>query len=407
MLMMFRVRTYWKGLGAIFPAVLPFLLISCAAPVPVARVQEPAAPGREDAAGTVITLAAIGDIMTHSSAHAAARRTRDGYGVLFDRVRRDLEGADLTFANLETPVDDRSGAAGYPRFNAGPGLIKAVRSAGIDVVSVANNHIMDRGTRGLERTLSNIEKAGLLFVGAGRTKQETAAVRRVSVRTVGFAFLAYTYTTNERAPGAGDSQPGVNFLRKGDLQGLARAAEQVRAARKDADVVVVSLHWGEEYHTAPSSWQRLAAVRLVEAGADVILGHHPHVLQPIELIAVSGGRKGLVAYSLGNFVSGQHPGFPAGKKDRKRLLRGDGIVLLVRISRPAEGGALTLQAEPVPLCMIRERVGTVSVDRPVNIRREQTVLNGKHERSTDEDRYSRFLAEREERIRAQITPVRR
>lgn len=344
-----------------------------------------------------LVIAAVGDLMMSGSIQSAAARRGSNYDILFERISKDLQAADITFANLETPVDHAAAVSGYPKFNALPGLLKAVKRAGIDVLSVANNHVMDAGVGGLKRTLGNIETAGLVFVGAGRTKAEAKEIKYVTARGMRVAFLAYTYDANQRLPGKKAGAPGVNVLRMDSAQDLSQAAERVREARKSADVVVVSLHWGDEYSTSPTAWQRQVAAGLVEAGADVILGHHPHVLQPIETCAAKGGRRGIVVYSLGNFLSSQNAGIAYDDRNSSRALRGDGIVLSIVIGR--EGGRAAVQrAEFLPIWTLREASGKGIVPRPVSIAREIAKLESAPKRSRDQENLLHFLSHRQKLI---------
>jgi poly-gamma-glutamate synthesis protein (capsule biosynthesis protein) len=360
------------------------------------RQREPLTQIGKNDQGDVV-IAAVGDIMMSGSVQSVAARSNHNYDILFERIAKDLKAADITFANLETPVDHTAAVSGYPKFNARPELLKAIKRAGIDVLSMANNHVMDAGVEGLTRTLGNIESAGLVFVGAGRTKAEAKKIKFVASHGMKVAFLAYTYDVNQRLPGKKASAPGVNVLRSGSAQDLSQAAERVRVARKSADVVVVSLHWGDEYRTDPTAWQRQVAAGLVEAGADIILGHHPHVLQPIETCPAKDGRRGLVVYSLGNFISGQNAGIAYHDRNSSRALRGDGIVLSIVIGR--EGGRAAVQrAEFLPIWTLHEVAGKAVVPRPVSIAREIAKLESAPRRNRDQENLLHFLSHRQKLI---------
>ncbi len=349
-----------------------------------------------------LVIAAVGDVMMPASIQAAAARGKGGYDFLFEKVAQDLRSADITFANLETPVDHMADVSGYPKFNARPSLLSALKKAGVAIVSIANNHTMDMGTGGLKRTLDNIEAAGLLFTGAGRTKAETAEIKHLKVRDVDVAFIAYTYSTNRRLPPRAAGAPGVNILRAGSEADLRRAADKVRQARAAADLVVVSLHWGDEYATSPSPWQRKVSSELVEAGADVILGHHPHVLQPIDCLMASDGRTGLVVFSLGNFVSSQNAGVTYENRDHKKALRGDGIILTITAVKE-NGKTRIVSGEFVPIWSLRSWTGRGHTYRPVSLPRELSSLTAKADRSTSEDRLLRLLSYRQEYIIRELT----
>lgn len=367
------------------------------APLLKQGTDQPAA--ESDPAGLVI--AAVGDVMMSGSIQSAVARNNYNYGVLFEKITKDLQAADITLANLETPVDHTAEISGYPKFNARPELLAALKKTGIDVLSVANNHVMDAGVEGLTRTLGNIEAAGLAFIGAGRTKAEASEIRFMTVRGTRVAFLAYTYNANERLPGRKAGAPGVNVLRVDSEKDLGRAAERVKEARRSADVVVVSLHWGDEYATMPTAWQRKAATALIEAGADIIFGHHPHVLQPIETISARDGRQGIVAYSLGNFISSQNAGVVYERKDSSLALRGDGIILSVFLTRKS-GKAAIQRAEFLPLWTLRERTRKAVLPRPVSIAREIAKLETAPKRNGEQESLLQFLTHRQRLITGKL-----
>jgi poly-gamma-glutamate synthesis protein (capsule biosynthesis protein) len=351
---------------------------------------------------TEIVIAAVGDVMMPASIQAAIAGNEHGYDLLFEKIAQDLGAADITFANLETPVDHTIAVSGYPKFNAPPALLAALKKAGVHIVSIANNHTMDAGSDGLKRTLDNIERAGLVFIGAGRTKAEASEIKHLKARGVNVAFLSYTYSTNQHLPRRAAGEPGVNIIGIGSEPDLDRAAASVRQARSGADLVVVSVHWGEEYATKPTNWQRRVASELVEAGADIILGHHPHVLQPIESFAARDGRLGLIAFSLGNFISSQNAGVTYENKNHTKALRGDGIILSVTAVK--EGGKTRVErAEFLPIWSLREPNGKGTVYRPVSLGRELSMLSAKQKRNSTEDGLMRLLSYRQELIIQKLT----
>jgi poly-gamma-glutamate synthesis protein (capsule biosynthesis protein) len=343
-----------------------------------------------------IVIAAVGDIMMPASLQRAIGKSKKGYDFLFEKIAKDLS-ADITFANLETPVDDSAPAAGYPRFNARPALLGALKHAGVTIVSLANNHALDAGAQGLKRTIDNIETAGLVFVGAGRTRAEAGEIKFLQSRDVRVAFLSYTYATNQGVPRKVKRPPAVNILAPDSEADLARAALAVQKARANADLVVLSLHWGDEYSRQPTLWQRRVAERLIKAGADIILGHHPHVLQPIESIPAAEARIGLVAYSLGNFISTQHAGISYLTKNQTKALRGDGIVLYV-IAIKERGKTRVDHVEFLPTWALREATGAGTVYRPVSLAREIARFRDKALLRNDEENLVKLLTYRNDVI---------
>jgi poly-gamma-glutamate capsule biosynthesis protein CapA/YwtB (metallophosphatase superfamily) len=205
-----------------------------------------------------------------------------------------LREADMAMVNLECPVTQRGAKIHKPyNFRMHRRFLGALTSAGVDIVNIANNHIFDYGRDGLFDTVTALDSAGILHVGAGRDAREAYApvVRVVNGRKLG--FLGY-YGGGE-APVAVGSRPGVA------RREITRIISDIRALRQRDSVtyVVVSLHWGTELAPRPDPGQRDMAHRIIDAGADAVIGHHPHVLQGIELY-----RNGVIAYSLGNFIFG-------------------------------------------------------------------------------------------------------
>jgi len=384
--------------------LLVFSLFVFISPACVQRSQSPSSPSQKTAhtVRTEIVIAAVGDVMMPGSIQATIAKKKYNYDLLFEKVTPDLSAADITFANLETPVDHGAGISGYPKFNARPELLASLKRAGVDIVSMANNHIMDAGVAGLKRTLGNIDAAGLVFVGAGSTKAGATEIKRITAKDMTVAFLAYTYSTNERLPRRKPDEPGVNILRTDSEADLALAVERVKEAGQSSDLVVVSLHWGDEYAAVPTAWQRQVAEELIETGADIILGHHPHVLQPIESHTAEDGRQGLIVFSLGNFISTQNSGVSYKNKNSSRARRGDGIILSITIVKEA-GKTSISRADFLPIWTLRDMVGRSRIFRPVSLAREIERLNAITERSRDEEGLLKLLSYRREVILKKLT----
>ncbi|HAK59558.1 MAG TPA: hypothetical protein DCO77_04135 [Nitrospiraceae bacterium] len=350
-----------------------------------------------------IVISAVGDVMMHRSIQKAIAKNKNNYDLLFSKVSPYLGAADITFANLETPVDHKSAASGYPRFNAKPALLTSLKKAGVDVVSVANNHVMDKGVKGLERTLENIAKAGIVYTGAGSTKKKAAEIPYLEAGGFRVAFLGYTYTSNRKLPPKKASAPGVNLLRMKSKRDLSRAVKHVKEARKTADLVVVSLHWGVEYKKNPTTWQKKAAVELVEAGADIILGHHPHVLQPVVRHTAKDGRQGVIAYSLGNFISSQNYGVSYKNRKHSRADRGDGIILTIGVVKK-EGKVSLSSVAYLPLWSHREKIGKAPLYRPLVLEQEIARLKSMPKRSAEQESALKLFAYRLKVINGRFSP---
>ena len=285
------------------------------------------------------TLAAVGDVLMHAAVKDAAADHRgpgndEGFGWLWAPIADLLSAADLTFANLETPIAPRAGQGSRSFvFNAPPAAVTALQHAGVDLVSVANNHMFDQGRPGFEETLRELDRLGMPYVGGGEAGHE-AGPRLVTLNGITVAFLGYAYGFNQAgndcpAPAARRGRPCLQAsLLDGD-----RAVADVAAAARQADAVVVSVHWGIEYEQQPREAEVALARRLAEAGALVVLGHHPHVLQPVELYPRADGRTALIAYSLGNFVSNQSRHYVHGVTPEKAGAPRDGLLLRAELAR--------------------------------------------------------------------------
>lgn len=253
-----------------------------ATPSPAPAPSPTPEPGR-------VTIAAVGDVMLARS--LAWRMEADGPGVPFEHVREVLRAADLAVVNLEMAISERGAAeAKTYTFRAGPDAADALVDGGIDVAGLANNHALDFGADALLDTIAYLDEHGIAHAGAGPDMDSARSPAVVDRGGLRIAFLSYT-----DIPGAHwaatDERPGIAWL------DLDHVREDIAAARNDAGHVVVLYHFGIEGSTAVSERQREQGRAAIDAGATLVLGSHPHVLQEVEEY---GG--GLIAYSLGNFV---------------------------------------------------------------------------------------------------------
>jgi poly-gamma-glutamate capsule biosynthesis protein CapA/YwtB (metallophosphatase superfamily) len=210
----------------------------------------------------------------------------------FSKIAPVLKEADIAFANLEMPLSERGRHTGL--FRGSPAFAHAIVSAGIDVVSTANNHALDLGEAGLTDTLKHLAAAGLPSVGTGLDLNRATAPAFLERNGIRFAFLAYSMVENSGELGfASSERSGVAPLDP------ILVEEGIKAVRDQVDYVIVSFHWSREILRDVHPVARAIAHRTIDAGADVIIGHHPHVPQGIEVY-----KRGIVLYSLGNFIFG-------------------------------------------------------------------------------------------------------
>ncbi len=261
------------------------------------------APAHVSPAHPRVTIAATGDVLLHIKVNRAAdaHRASGGYRHVFSGVREVLREDEIAFANLETPlVDDVNPpeTGEPPVLGARAEAASAMAWAGLDVLSLANNHAYDQRSSGLARTAAIVEAAGLVPVGAGADAAAAYAPRLVERGGMRVAFLACAAFVNR---GAGDRPAEAVVATVGDESALLAA---IRAARRVADVVVLSVHWSSDYKREVLPSQRRMAARWIDAGADLVLGTGPHLLQEVERRSSPRG-DAFVAYSLGNLVSNQ------------------------------------------------------------------------------------------------------
>jgi poly-gamma-glutamate synthesis protein (capsule biosynthesis protein) len=246
------------------------------------------------------TVVATGDVLLHRGLWAQASRDAGGSGYdfapLFGSVRPVIAGADLAICHLETPVGPPSGPfSGFPLFSVPPQIAPALASTGYDSCSTASNHSVDQGERGVARTLEALDAAHIAHSGTARSAEETRRLNMLMVKGVTVAHLSYSYGFNGLVRPRGKEYL-ANQFEAGDV-----LAEAERAKLAGAEVVIVSLHWGTEYQHEPNAQQTSLAKKLLASpDIDLILGHHAHVVQPLNGI----GDK-WVAYGMGNMVSWQ------------------------------------------------------------------------------------------------------
>ncbi len=272
--------------------VLTILLIFFYAPVYGGDVQR-------------LTVSAVGDIMCHDSQLAAAlnRKTKQyDFKPMFHSIMPLLQQADLNIGNLETTLPGKE-YKGYPQFGSPDSLAQAIKDAGFHILTTANNHSMDRGTAGLQRTLDILDKNKILYTGTYRSPAERMQRPFLTIEKNGIqlVLLNYTYGTN----GIAVPRDVVVNLMQEEL--IRDDIAQARAT--NPDFTIVSYHFGNEYERLPSEEQKKFVNLAFAEGADVVIGSHPHVVQPYEIKRITDRygveRDRLVMYSLGNFISGQ------------------------------------------------------------------------------------------------------
>jgi poly-gamma-glutamate capsule biosynthesis protein CapA/YwtB (metallophosphatase superfamily) len=242
-----------------------------------------------------ISLVATGDVLLHERLWTTARRDgRNGvwdFAPMLNNVKPLVQKADLAICHLETPLG--TPYSGYPLFQGPPQIAPALKQTGYDACTTASNHSFDKGAKGIDRTLDTLDNAGLEHTGTARTPEEAETPKIVTVQGVKVALLSYTYGFN------GLPYPNKETWRAGLIDTAKIKAIARKARTQGAEIVVVSCHWGDEYSSKVNPQQRKTAAELLaDSNIDLILGHHAHVVQPLQRI---NGK--WVAYGLGNLVA--------------------------------------------------------------------------------------------------------
>ena len=289
------------------------------------------------------TLVASGDVLLHERLwrQATDDATRTGAATMdfapqLANVAPVVSAADLAICHLEVPLAPSRGPySGYPTFSGPPQVVRALVATGYDACTTASNHTFDKGADGIERTLDALDAAGLAHAGSARTPEEAGLTTTIDVATpegpVRVALLSYTYGFN------GIPYPNGDTWRANEIDEGTILADATTARQRGAEVVVVAMHWGTEYDHEPNEQQLDLAPRLIASpDIDLLLGHHAHVVQPVENV---GGE--WVVYGMGNLIANHAE--PEGPKAEGLLLR------FTFREDLAAGGFAATSAEYLPL----------------------------------------------------------
>lgn len=275
----------------------------------------------------------VGDAMQHQAQLDRARELAGGkgydYSGCFTYIAPEITAADYAVCNLEVPLGGGPDYTGYPCFSAPDSYAVALRDAGFDMFLTANNHCLDRRDRAARRTISALDSLGIDHVGTfhDAADREAKVPFIKDIKGIKFGFLNYTYGTNGIEP-----RDSVEVA----LIDRDRMAREIRKTREaGAEIVVVAIHWGIEYVLLPNAVQKSTAQFLIDQGVDMIIGGHPHVIQPMEIVRNEKERKDvLLVYSLGNFISNMKTGDTRG-----------GALVRARVERDSTGTARLKSAD--------------------------------------------------------------
>ncbi len=249
---------------------------------------------------TEVSFVVFGDNLIHEPIYRYGLRQEESFGFLFENLREVIARSDVAVIGQETPLtDDPALYGGYPRFGTPVQVGQAIVDAGFDVVTCATNHALDRGVKGVDFTGAFFRDRGILCLGIQSSEEkEYLPFERMERNGIRIAMLNYTYGTNGiKAPE--ESPHIVNLLEE------EKVRKDIEQARAQSDFVIVFVHWGTENAEQADEYQREWAGLFLESGVDVVVGAHPHALQPYEVLRDEQGHEMLVYYSIGNYVSAQ------------------------------------------------------------------------------------------------------
>ncbi len=218
---------------------------------------------------------------------------------MFAQVSDKITDADIAFINQETVMAGEGyDLSYYPRFNSPRDVGYDLVELGYDVINIANNHMLDKGAQGLSNTIEFWKGQDCLMIGGYEDAADYDTVRTLEKNGINIAFLSYTYATNGISKGK-NSPLAIPYINDDDIK------RQTEKAKEKSDFIIVSVHWGDEGSFKPNNEQKRVAQLLADCGVDVIIGHHPHVIQPVEWLYGRDGNRTLCVYSLGNFAAEQ------------------------------------------------------------------------------------------------------
>jgi len=312
---------------------------------------------------TTFTLTALGDILCHNTQYwDAYNSSTDEYdfSYVFDDIKSYTSASDITIANLETSFAGKDvGYSNYPTFNSPDSLATALKGIGIDIISTAGNHALDKGFSGLCRTIDVLDTNGIEHLGTYKTEEDQKKLLFKNIKGLNVAFINYTYGTNG-IPVPSGKDFCVNII---DKNLMKKQIEQ--AKNKGADVIIACMHWGTEYQTTPNDEQEELSDFLFKNGVDIIIGNHPHVLEPMEKrnVTLDDGttKECFVIYALGNFTA-----------DQREIITRDSIILNLTITN-TDGKVSIDKATYIPIYMYKNTNASSKKFKVLDI--EKTIAN--------------------------------
>lgn len=307
-----------------------------------------------------LTLSAVGDVMIHNSQLIAQKQYDGTYNFYnnFRLIKDYIKNTDLSIANLETTINENKKISAYPSFNSPDAILDALKDTGFDIISTINNHSLDTGESGIPSTINEIKERGLNYVGT-RLNEIDARFITKEINDIKIGISSFSYadekTSNSYLNGI-PSGKSRNLLNTIDQYSVDKSFETIKKEidlmkQNGCELIVLNIHWGEEYNQTPSNYQKQLAKLLINEGVDIILGSHPHVVQPVETIVSDDGlHSGVVFYSLGNIISNQQ------EEEMGFTKSENGLLPIIEIEKTNEKVELT-KIEYIPTWVSRKNIG--------------------------------------------------
>ena len=342
-------------------------------------VEVSSTPEMDEQKPITFTLTAIGDVMCHNTqywdAYQKETNTYD-FSYVFNDIKFDIQKGDIAVGSLETCfAGEERGYSNYPTFNSPDSLAYSLKDIGIDVLSTAGNHCLDMGFDGLSRTIDILNKADISHLGTYQTQEERDKILFKYTKGLKVAFINYTYGTNG-IPVPSDKPYCVNLIDK-DL--IKKDIESAKS--QNADVIVACMHWGTEYQTSANKEQEDLADFLFQNGVNIILGNHPHVLQPMEKRTVTledgSTQDGFIIYALGNFICDQNA-------ENTR----NSIILNLSITKQVDGSITIDNVDYIPIYMYKDTSKSVQKMKVLNIEKTLKLYESGTDTSIGQSTYT-------------------
>lgn len=335
----------------------------------------------------IVYLVATGDIIPHGAVKQSARlgilgyfKVKPDFSNMFKGIKPLIKNSDIAFANLETPYEPDTFENMYKsvpyKFNIPLIMLKTLKNLGFTIFSIANNHMFDQGRDGLVSTVKILDNLHFYHIGANKTYE--LAIKPVIIKKKGIriGFIAFTTWINNDENQFIPNQKEKNNKNAPYLNRYYEkiAKDSIKKLRKQVDFLVVSTHWGHEYHKEASFEQKKKAKVFINAGADLVLGHHPHVLQP--LVYKNGA---YIVYSMGNFISNQFFDVRNRHARHKKVNR-EGIIYQFQLTRNKNNKVVIKEINYRPIYLYREKL----MQNPLKIKEPYRILLKQPNKSSDE-----------------------